>query len=606
MPDVSRRGFIRAGLFGLGGIYVTSVLTGCGGDDDGNKLGMGRFAHGVASGDPLSDSVVLWTRVTPADTSAESVRVSWEISDAELNVIAKGAGDAHISRDFTIKVDVRGLSADTHYHYQFKTADHTSMRGVTRTLPDNTRDSLTLAVLSCSNYPAGFFHVYNAVAEKNVDLILHLGDYIYEYGRDGYASELAEQMGRLSVPAQEILSLDDYRARYAQYRSDRDLQKAHAAAPFLVVWDDHEIANDTYIDGAENHNEGEGDFKERKLAAMRAYFEWLPIRPNSTTGDSEALAMPSSIYRQFQWGNLVNLLMLDTRNEARAKPLSLTDYVDTTTGTFDFEGLFADINDPTRELLGARQRDWLSAALGTSSATWQLLGQQVLMGRMNLPFAIASQQMSIPDYAELGALALLAARAQQNDPTLTADELAYLQANQARLTPQVLALLQAPNIPYNLDAWDGYGYAREQVLSMAREANARLVVLAGDTHNAWASELADADGNPVGVELATSSVSSPGLEEYLSIPEAAYAQTEAGIINLVEGLKYLNTGDRGFLTLDINHERIVADWEFVSSVKERDYNMLEGRAMRMVVQADNSSVLMPYADVDEQVARNLG
>ena len=208
--------------------------------------------------------------------------------------------------------------------------------------------------------------------------------------------------------------------------------------------------------------------------------------------------------------------------------------------------------------------------------------------------------------AELGALALLAARAQQNDPTLTADELAYLQANQARLTPQVLALLQAPNIPYNLDAWDGYGYAREQVLSMAREANARLVVLAGDTHNAWASELADADGNPVGVELATSSVSSPGLEEYLSIPEAAYAQTEAGIINLVEGLKYLNTGDRGFLTLDINHERIVADWEFVSSVKERDYNMLEGRAMRMVVQADNSSVLMPYADVDEQVARNLG
>ncbi|MDO3381293.1 alkaline phosphatase D family protein [Gilvimarinus algae] len=593
MPDVSRRGFIRAGLFGLGGIYVTSALTGCGSDSDDNELGMGRFAHGVASGDPLADSVILWTRVTPADTSAESVRVSWEVSEnaAFRQIIAEGSGDAHLSRDFTIKVDVRGLSPDTHYYYRFRTANSASATGRTRTLPDHTSERLRLAVLSCSNYPAGFFHVYNHLASQDVDLVLHLGDYIYEYGRDGYASQMAEQLGRVSQPAHEILTLDDYRTRYAQYRSDPDLQAAHASAPFLVVWDDHEIANDTYDGGAENHNDGEGDFAERKLAALRAYFEWLPIRPE-TTGDSDSLAMPSSIYRQFEWGSLVNLLMLDTRNEARAKPLVVTDYFDAQTGAFDFPGLFGAINDPTRELLGARQRDWLSAAIGTSSATWQILGQQVLMGRMYLPFAIATQQLSIPDYAELGALALLAGRAQQNDPTLTTQELAYLQANQSRLTPAVMALLQAPNIPYNLDAWDGYGHAREQVLSMAREANARLVVLAGDTHNAWANELADADGHPVGVEFATSSVSSPGLEEYLGVPEAAYAQTEAGIVNLVAGLKYLNAGDRGLLTLDITHERILAEWAFVSSVQEASYTLLTERAKRLAVQAQTSTVLV--------------
>lgn len=594
MPNVSRRSFIRTGIFGLGGIYVSSALTGCGGsDDDGVELGLGRFAHGIASGDPLADSVILWTRVTPENTSDESVRVSWEVAlDEEFNeIVIEGAGDAHISRDFTVKVDVRELTPDSHYYYRFNTATQSSPIGRTRTLPQNTSERLQLAVVSCSNYPSGFFHVYNAVAERELDLVLHLGDYIYEYARGGYASEEAEQLDRQVTPSGELFTLDDYRTRYAQYRTDPDLQKVHAALPFLVVWDDHEVANDTYDGGAENHNDGEGDFNERKMAALRAYFEWLPIRPESAVSN-EDLAMPSSIFRQFQWGDLVNILMLDTRNEARAKPLTIPEYFDSTTGAFDFEGLFSDINDPSRELLGARQLDWLNAALATSTSTWQLLGQQVLMGRMYLPFAIATQQMSIPDYAELGPLAVLAARAQQQDPTLTDTELAYLQANQERLTPEVLALLQAPGIPYNLDAWDGYGAARERVLTMAREANANLVVVAGDTHNAWANELVDAEGTPVGVELATSSVSSPGLEQYLGVPPEAYSQTEAGIVSLVDGLKYMNTGDRGFLTLDITHERIEAHWEFVTSIKQAEYTVAEERSMRMTVEASNSTRLI--------------
>lgn len=593
MPNVSRRNFVRGGLFGLGGIYVSSALTGCGGsDDNGVELGLGRFAHGVASGDPLADSVILWTRVTPDNSTDESVRVSWEVAlDEEFSeIVTEGAGSAHISRDFTVKVDVRDLNPDTHYYYRFSTATESSPVGRSRTLPQNTSERLQMAVVSCSNYPAGFFHVYDAIADKELDLVLHLGDYIYEYGVDGYASEQAEQLGRQSLPAGELFTLDDYRTRYAQYRSDPDLQKAHAAHPFLVVWDDHEIANDTYINGAENHNEGEGDFDERKMAAMRAYFEWLPIRPESAATNDD-LVMPSSIFRQFQWGNLVNILMLDTRNESRAKPLAISDYFDSATGAFDFEGLFGDINDPTRELLGARQLEWLGTAMATSSATWQLLGQQVLMGRMYLPFAIATQQMSIPDYAELARLAVLAERVEQNDLTLSATERTYFQANQDKLTPEVLALLQAPSIPYNLDAWDGYGAAREKVLQLARQANAKLVVVAGDTHNAWANELADSEGTSVGIELATSSVSSPGLEQYLGVQPDAYAQTEAGIMSLVEGLKYLNTGDRGFLTLDITHEQIDARWEFVSSIKDVEYTLVQDRAMRMVVNADSSTTL---------------
>ncbi len=587
MPDVSRRGFIRNGLFGLGGLYVTTALSGCGSDDD-DSLGFGTFDHGVASGDPLADSVILWTRVTPSDSAAETVRLSWEVADnAEFNnVLAEGTGEAHLSRDFTVKVDVRGLAPDARYYYRFRTATAVSAVGKTRTLPDLSSEHLTLAVVSCSNYPAGYFHVYGELAKRDLDLVLHLGDYIYEYGPGGYASEQASAMGRESLPANELFTLDDYRTRYAQYRSDTDLQAVHASAPFLVVWDDHEIANDTYDGGAENHNDGEGDFNERKLAAMRAYFEWLPIRPEGALSSDE-LAMPSSIYRQFQWGDLVNLLMLDTRNEARAKPLVITDYFDAATGAFNFDGLFADINDPSRKLLGDAQLDWLRSAMASSSATWQLLGQQVLMGQMYLPFAIATQQMAIPDYAELAGIAQLAARAQAGDPSLTAEELAYLQANQSRLTPEVLALLQAPAVPYNLDAWDGYGAAREAVYQIAREANARLVVLAGDTHNAWASELADAQGNAVGVELATSSVSSPGLEEYLAIPEQAYTQTEAGIVQLVAGLKYLNAGDRGFLTLHITREKVDAQWEFVTSIKQASYQLQPARAQQMQVLASS-------------------
>lgn len=582
MPIISRRRFMHAGLAGLGTVYVTTLLPGCDGDD-GQSLGDASFSHGVASGDPLTTSVILWTRATPASGAPEKIRVTWEVAeDADFaTIIAHDSGDALATADYTVKVDLQGLEPDRWYFYRFKSANATSAVGRTRTLPELSSSQLRMGVLSCSNYPAGYFHVYNAIATRELDLVLHLGDYIYEYPSDGYASEQAEAMGRVVQPAGELLTLADYRTRYAQYRSDSDLQLAHAAAPFLVVWDDHEVANDTWREGAENHNEGEGNFADRKLAALRAYFEWLPIRPADAGG--EDLMTPTSIYRQFQWGDLANLLMLDTRHEARDEPLTVADFFDSTSGDFDFDGLFAAVNNPQRQLLGSDQENWLQSALNSSSATWQLLGQQVLMAPMYLPFAIATQQMSFEDYARLGQLAIVAARAQQGDPTLTTDELTLLQNDQALLTPEVTALLQAPAIPYNLDAWDGFGAARERVLQMARQAGVNLVALAGDTHNAWASEIPDAGGDIVGVELATTSVSSPGLEAYLQIDPAAYGTVEAGIVNLVEGLHYLNAGDRGFLELDITHEKIVASWHFVTSVKTPGYSLQTERLKQLQV-----------------------
>jgi len=578
MPIVNRRKFLSNSLLGLSALYVSTVLPGCGGLTD-QVLGNGSFKHGIASGDPLHDSVILWSRITPAG-KPKSLIVAWDVAlDSEFNdLVVSDLGKAEADNDYCVKVDIRGLQAGTRYYYRFRTENNTSATGHTCTLPEGDSQSLRMAVLSCANYPAGYFHVYREVANTdNLDLVLHLGDYIYEYGKDGYASEQAEAIGRVADPTTELLKLTDYRKRYAQYRTDIDLQAAHAAAPFLLVWDDHEVANDAWEFGAENHSDDEGNYSERKAAAMRAYFEWLPIRPTHTD-----LTEPSSIYRQFQWGNLANILMLDTRHEGRNAPLALASYFDTA-GGFNRKKLFEDIDNPEREMLGTLQRDWLETAVATSSATWQLLAQQVLMGKIYLPFAVATQQLSIDEYAKLGDLASLAGRQAAGDPTLTEEELDRLAEGRDQLTEEVEALLKAAPIPYNLDAWDGFGAEREKVFNIAKNYNANLVVLSGDTHNAWANNLQDADKNPVGVEFATGSVSSPGLEAYLGIEADAFAATEAGIVSLVPPLKYVNVGDRGLMVLDVTPEAVTANWHFVSSVLKREYTMQDDRSVTMQV-----------------------
>ena len=310
-----------------------------------------RFEHGVASGDPLEDRVILWTRATPE--AEGTVEVAWEVAadEAFSQVLRSGRGSTDASVDFTVKVDVDGLQPATRYFYRFRAGERVSPVGRARTAPSGSVASATFAVVSCSNYPAGYFHVYREISRRDVDAVLHLGDYLYEYGPGQYASGNAEALGRVVDPPREMLELADYRRRYTQYRGDGDLQAAHAAHPFIVVWDDHEIANDTWREGAENHDPlTEGDFSSRRAAAIQAWYEWMPIRPPSTASEI--------IYRRQPWGDLLDLLMLDTRVVARDRQFTYPELVNG--GLIDVEATRAAVPDSRRTLLGDTHNAWAS------------------------------------------------------------------------------------------------------------------------------------------------------------------------------------------------------------------------------------------------------
>lgn len=558
MTRWTRRDFLKASALGMGAVVVSTGLAGC--VLDSNDKRNVRFTHGVASGDPLQDGVILWTRAVP--DSGGAVSVGWEVAtDASFeSLVQSGTAEASAEHDFTIKVDARGLLPGQRYYYRFRSASQVSATGITRTLPEGNVDQVRLAVVSCAHYPAGFFNVYREIASRDdLDAVVHLGDYIYEYSSEAesYAAGDADVIGRRFPPDndRELLTLADYRGRYGIYRRDEDLQLAHQRLPFIVVWDDHEVANDTWREGADNHNADEGDFRERKLMALQAFFEWMPIRP-MVEGSDEA------IFRSFRFGNLVDLHMLDTRIIGRDQQLDYADYL--TASGLDAARFRADVSDANRTLLGAEQLLWLQAKMAYSTGQWQVLGQQVLMGRMNLPaellLAIATEDFSnLPQ--SLQALAALKARQLQGG-SLSAAELARLETV----------------APYNLDAWDGYQYEREVVLGTARQLNKNLVVLAGDTHNAWANNLRDFEGNQIGVEFATASVSSPGLEDYLELPDELIAGAEQGIGLLVDDLDFLNISQRGYLVATFTPEQATADWHFVDTVKSRDYQVDTSRS----------------------------
>lgn len=528
-------------------IASVGMLSACGG----NESPMVNFDFGVASGDPLSDSVILWTHAKFQELT-DAVPLSWQVAtDLEFTqVVASGTGQSSSDTGYTFKVDAKGLLPNQTYFYRFKSGLHTSPIGKTKTLPTGSVSNVKLAVLSCSNYPAGFFNVYSEVAKSDVDVAVHLGDYIYEYAATGYASDNAASLGRLSVPANELLTLSDYRLRHAQYKSDADAKQFHASKPMIAVWDDHEFANDTYKDGAENHTPAtEGSFAARKAAAMQAYHEWMPIR----TGSDK-----SKIYRSFNFGNLLSLHMLDTRSLGRDQQVDITDLINPAKQT----ATLATLTSPTRQLMGSEQVQWLQTQMATSTATWQVLGQQVLMARMEFPLtilqalnpsdtspqALAAGQKAITDY--------LTAKAKQ--------------AQSYPLTPTETALLNQPKLGYNLDAWDGYPAAREILLMTAAQLQKKLVVLAGDTHNAWHSDLTLLSGQKVGEEFATSSVSSPGLETYLALPPA---QIKAIFEGVVKDLKWMDASRRGYLKLSITPSQVQGEWFFIDTITSKTYKV---------------------------------
>ncbi|MHC5171328.1 alkaline phosphatase D family protein [Acinetobacter johnsonii] len=570
---MNRRELIQKTLAGFSALSLPISLTACGDDADSNTQPntQVQFLHGVASGDPLQTQVIIWTRVTPADSSAR-LEVQWEVAkDAEFkHITATGNVLTTAAQDFTVKVDVTGLTAGQVYFYRFKSASTYSITGQTKTLATQVQ-SVQFAVCSCSNYPAGYFHVYKEMAKQDVDVVIHLGDYIYEYGMGGYATEEAVAMGRTLADDNnaEIIRLDDYRKRYALYRLDQDLQAAHQRHPFIVIWDDHELANDTWEKGAENHqSDTEGDFLERKLAALAAYFEWMPIRPI----DDQHI----KIYRQFDFGTLVQLTMLDTRIIARNVQLDYANYM-TATG-LDIAKFQADLINPVRSLMGVEQRNWLLQKLQQSKATWNVLGQQILMSKMFVP---AELLMSLAEITagnpspetlskittQITELLKIKARMDAGDPTVSPEEKARL----------------AVTAPYNLDAWDGYFAEREILYGTLAQLKKKVVVLAGDTHNAWASDLSSKDGVLVGVELATSSVSSPGLEKYLSIPMQQLQAFEFAFISLIDELNYCNLNQRGYLKVRFTAEQVQADWIFVDSIKHKEYIVDETRSHQVIL-----------------------
>ncbi|ENU58646.1 Phosphodiesterase/alkaline phosphatase D [Acinetobacter guillouiae MSP4-18] len=574
MPNsISRRELIQKSLASFGALSIPVSLTACGSDnnDSTSPTTKVEFLHGVASGDPLKDRVILWTRITPQDTSLR-LEVVWEIAtdDKFTQVINTGKVQTASAQDFTVKVDADKLKSGQTYYYRFKFGSVISPVGRTKTLPETT-SSVQFAVCSCSNYPAGYFYVYKEMAKQEVDAIIHLGDYIYEYGKDGYATEEAVKLGRTLAADndKEIIKLDDYRKRYALYHTDSDLQAAHARHPFIVIWDDHELANDAWKDGAENHQANEGNFLDRKLAALQAYFEWMPIRPVSATDHL-------NIYRQFDFGSLVQLTMLDTRILARDKQLDYANYM--TASGLDIAKFQTDLTSTTRTLMGYTQREWLQKKLAQSTATWNVLGQQVLMAKMLIPAelllslsAITSGNVTAETLAKMNQqiieLVTLKVRLKSGDPTLTA-------AEKARVTTVA---------PYNLDAWDGYYAEREILYGTLKTLNKKVVVLAGDTHNAWSADLHTQAGDFVGVELATSSVSSPGMEKYLSIPLAQLQQFEMAFTTLIDELNYTNLNQRGYLKVSFTAQQVQADWVFVNSIKEKTYTVDTARAHQVVL-----------------------
>ncbi|WP_379922928.1 alkaline phosphatase D family protein [Erythrobacter sp. R86502] len=488
------------------------------------------FTHNVASGEPSAQSVLLWTRyVAEADTA-----LTWQVSASEdfAAPVAEGSVTASASRDWCAKGVATGLAPDRWYFFRFMAPDGTaSPTGRTRTLPVDTTSKFRLAVFSCSNFGFGWFNAYGHAVEANdADLAVHLGDYIYEYGAGTYPNAGQGLPERVLAPATEIVALTDYRLRYATYRADPDCQRLHQVLPMIAVWDDHESANDSYENGAQNHQpDTEGDWQVRKAAAKQAYREWMPVS--------------DAPYAAYQVGDLATLLRLDTRLEGREQPFSLEQVL---AGKTDPQAAMAALDTfrdgdwahPDRQLLGAAQETWLSESLATSTSAgthWQVLVQQVLIGNLKSPQALAGMLGDgLPDFVR------------------------------QRLAAAGMA--SKAGLPLNMDAWDGYPAARERVFTAALNADANLIVLAGDTHNGWAFDLTQ-DGAAVGVELGVCSVSSPGFESYLGFikPDTL----ASALVAENEQLQWADTAQRGYMVVELTPARAMTEYRFSTGVKQR-------------------------------------
>jgi len=532
-PPVAGPALSRRNLFRLGGLAAASTAT----PAVARSFGSG-FTHGVASGEPERGGIMLWSRyVADQDTALE-----WEVSESLdfARIVAAGSVITQPWRDWCVKVRATGLTPGAWYYFRFTAPDGSrSEVGRTRTLPAGQVDRFRMAVFSCSNYGFGYFNAYAHAAQANdVDLAAHLGDYIYEYGAGIYPSADQAHPSRRLFPDSEIIALADYRLRYATYRSDPDLRRIHQLLPMISVWDDHESANDSWKGGAQNHQpDTEGDWELRKDAARRVYREWMPVSDEP--------------YAEYQVGELATLLRLDTRLEGREKQFDINAVIRGKRTSEEIDMALVAFRDGAyrardRELLGAAQQAWLADRLRASragGAHWQVLVQQVLMGELRTAPLLA--EAAAPDAPEFIRRRLLAS-----------------------------TLADSAGLPANMDAWDGYPAARARVFEAALAADANLVSLAGDTHNAWGFELGHS-GERVGVEFATHSVSSPGLEGFLD----ALAPTDlaGAIVDHNPALKYAETSRRGYMVIELTPETASSEFRFLDGIRRRRTQLAETR-----------------------------
>lgn len=489
------------------------------------------FLHGVASGDPLPDGVLLWTRVTPtADATPGSglgpnTEVSWVVArdKALTNIVAKGSTTATAASDHTVKADIRGLEPATDYWFRFSAGGTDSPVARTRTAPaaNASVPGLRFGVVSCANWEAGYFASYRHLAARgDLDAWLHLGDYIYEYGTGQYGTR--GTVVRQTAPANEILTLADYRGRHGKYKTDADLQALHAKAPVIAIWDDHEMANDAWSGGAENHTEGaEGAWAARQAAAKQAYFEWMPVRP----------AIAGTTYRRLRFGKLADLSLLDLRS-FRSEQVKVGN---------------GEVDDPARTLTGRAQLDWLKAGLKSSDTTWRLVGNSVMIS----PFAIGS---------------------------LSADLLKPL-AKLLGLPQEGLAL--------NTDQWDGYTDDRRELLAHLRSNAIRnTVFLTGDIHMAWANDVpVDAGTYPLSASAATefvvTSVTSDNLDDIVKVPEGTVSAIASPLIRAANRhVHWVDTDRHGYAILDITADRAQMDYYVLADKTKQDSGASWARSYR--------------------------
>ncbi len=526
-----------------------------------------EFLHGVAAGDPTPQGAVLWTRITPADpVPGVSIPVQveawpWEEGPPEATMPGLAAVATSAERDWTVKVDINRLQPGCDYGYRFSVAGRPAARspiGRFRTLPAaQSTEAVVLAVASCSLYPGGWFNAYQAIAELDrVDAVVHLGDYIYEYGAapSDYGMRTGLELNRIPEPPHEIVTLADYRRRHAQHKADPQAQAAHARAAWIMTFDDHEVTNDPWEGGAQNHNPDEGDWAARKVAALTAYLEWNPIRdPRPGTPLHEA------VRRSFRFGRAAVLHMIETRLSARSRQLEYED-ITAPDGTIDR----ARLDDPERRLMGQAQLDWLGEAMA-NDATWQVLGNQVLMARLVVPDLIEAVgpdaiEAAMPDLADY---------------------------QQRRL--REMAALGAVQAPLNLDAWDGYPAERDRLYAEVRQAEARLIVLTGDSHAAWASNLHDDQGR-VGVEFGATAISSPQPSYSRALPGAPMADLT---VAASPDLEWCEFEPRGFFVISLTPERAECRMMGVTTLLSPEFQTRERARFTVQARADGIGPLEP-------------